>query len=116
MKDYKRCYQCKLTKPKTSFYRDRNQPSRLQKRCKDCSKANSKKQYRQNPERIAWRRLVSRFKDGKDGIKLDERWLNFDSFLLDVGKKPADGYRLTHIDKERNVAPGNLYWIKKITK
>jgi len=51
-----------------------------------------------------------RFKNyGARGIKIYDRWLDFENFLQDMGKKP-DGLALIRIDKDGDFEPGNCYW------
>ena len=38
---------------------------------------------------------------------------SFETFLADVGPKPAQGYSINRIDNEKHYEPGNLRWDDK---
>lgn len=48
--EYKICSKCKESKPKTEFHKSKTITTGLQNNCKDCNKANSKKQREENPD------------------------------------------------------------------
>ena len=48
---------------------------------------------------------------GGKGIKVSDEWLSsFETFLSDMGEKPA-GYRMNRIDKEGDFEPDNCEWV-----
>lgn len=47
---------------------------------------------------------------GGKGIKVCDEWLEFETFLADMGEKPAN-HRLLRINKEGDFEPDNCEWV-----
>lgn len=52
---------------------------------------------------------------GARGIAVCERWHDFQSFLEDMGIKPA-GMSIERLDNEADYSPGNCVWATKATQ
>ena len=48
---------------------------------------------------------------GGRGIKVCDRWHNFELFLLDMGEKPSDNLQLDRIDNNGNYEKDNCKWV-----
>lgn len=71
------------------------------------------------PEWHAWKDMKARCLNpnlanfhnyGGRGITVCERWLRFENFIADVGRRPSPLHSLDRIDNDGNYEPGNVRW------
>lgn len=71
------------------------------------------------PEYKAWHALLGRCEDqehrqypdyGGRGIKVCERWHEFENFLADMGERPSSSLSIDRINNDGNYEPGNCRW------
>ena len=71
----------------------------------------------------SWKSMINRcinkkgvqFKDyGGRGIKVCDRWLKFENFILDMGIKPSKDFQIDRINNEGNYELNNCKWSSRI--
>lgn len=87
-------------------------------------KAATKHGFTKFPEYSIWRLMIQRctnpddprYKDyGGRGIAVCERWLKFENFLTDMGRRP-DGMSLDRRNNDMGYEPGNCRWATSVTQ
>ena len=59
-----------------------------------------------------WSWMKNRLKNGEyyKGVHLEPDWLNFPTFLSDVGEAPSESHTLDRIDNSKGYERGNVVW------
>lgn len=75
------------------------------------------------PEYRAWRHMFDRCINPKDayyhryggrGIRICDRWRDFQAFLADMGERPSPQHSLDRIDVNGHYEPANCRWATKV--
>ena len=76
-------------------------------------------------EYMAWQGMLSRCRNpnyrqyadyGGRGISVCDRWLIYENFLADVGRKPSPDLTIDRINNDGNYEPGNVQWASRKTQ
>lgn len=77
---------------------------------------------KERPEHYVWRSMVARCVNpnhkyykyyGGRGITVCEAWLDYETFLADVGIRPSEKHSLDRINNDAGYHPGNVRWATK---
>lgn len=96
-------YKCRCECGLEKLVRTYHLESGKSKQCKSCSK--TKHKLSNHPLFNTWVKMRMR------GIKVCERWDNFENFLEDMGERPK-GHKFKRINKDGDYEPSNCHWYK----
>jgi len=116
----KMCHKCNTMKPRSEFHKNVRASDGLQTQCAKCGREYSIN-YNLKHERQAWRHMLNRCNDvshhaydryGGRGIKVCDRWSEYDNFLADMGKRPYPKAELDRIDNNSGdrIDNNSGYW------
>jgi len=71
------------------------------------------KSWKSMHERCEDSRNASYKNYGAKGIKVCERWSDFEPFLADMGERPSRDYSIDRIDPAGNYEPSNCRWLTR---
>lgn len=87
-----------------------------------CTKHGLTRRGKKAPEHNIWNHMKRRclnptnkaYKDyGGRGIKICEKWLNFENFYRDMGPRPSSKHSIERVNNDGNYEPDNCLWILK---
>jgi hypothetical protein len=68
---------------------------------------------------LTWQRMLTRCYNpnvprfihyGGRGIRVADRWFDFDTFCSDMGRPPTLEHSLDRVDNDKGYSPGNCHW------
>jgi hypothetical protein len=119
----KMCHKCNTMKPCNEFHKNVRSGDGLQTQCAECGREYSIN-YNLRNERQAWRHMLNRCNDPKHhafdryggrGIKVCDRWSDYDNFLADMGQRPYRKAELDRIDNNSGYRKDNCRWTNHTT-
>lgn len=86
------------------------------------NKTHGESGYSRTPEYRSWEamkyRCLTRTSKhwplyGGRGITVCKKWMNYENFLTDMGRKPDPTYTIDRINNDKGYYPGNCQWASK---
>lgn len=92
---------------------------------KSCGCSRRKHYDRHSPEYHAWSAMLSRCRNpknraypnyGRRGIGVSGRWISYENFLADMGRRPTPKHSLDRINNSLGYSPDNCRWATQKTQ
>ena len=87
------------------------------------TKRNTTHGLRRTPEYLVWATMVKRCTNPNDrsfskyggrGIDIDPRWLDFETFIFDMGRRPSNAHSIERKENSVGYWPNNCMWATRI--